>query len=269
MIPLDTFFPHLKEFNHRGIFDDIEWVWDPLKRLGETIGTLIREKAGAAERAEVLDGMAQTDSPSWCGTKAGRGIFVERWIETTRAVYLAGPEVLIGPGTLLEPSAIIKGPAIIGADCEIRQGAYIRGNVLVGDHCVIGHATEVKNSVIMNHTESGHFNYIGDSIIGSHVNLGAGSRLANFQFRTPEEKERNIIRPIELNIEGSMVQTGMEKLGAVLGDAVEVGCNAVLCPGTLVGKTSWIYPNTTVPKGYYPPGKFLAPRDRKPRISDK
>ena len=134
---------------------------------------------------------------------------------------------------------------------------------------MIGHATEIKNSIVMDHTEAGHFNYIGDSILGSHVNLGAGSRLANLQFRTPDEMRSGNLLPIVLNIDGERVTTGLTKFGAVVGDYVEVGCNSVLCPGTLVGQKSWIYPNMTVPKSYYPPHTFFSPRkgNGKPRGS--
>jgi len=171
--------------------------------------------------------------------------------------------VFLDTGTVLEPSAIIKGPALIGKGCEIRQGAYLRGNVVIGDHCVIGHNTEIKNSILMNHTEAGHFNYIGDSILGSYVNLGAGSRLANLEFRSPADKRDVLFPRILIEVEGEEIHTGRSKFGAVLGDYVEIGCNAVLSPAVLMGKESWVYPNVTVPKNYYPPQTRLIPADRK------
>jgi len=178
-------------------------------------------------------------------------------------------DICIGKGTILEPSAILKGPLVVGEGCEIRQGAYLRGNVLIGGHCVIGHCTEIKNSIVMDHTEAGHFNYIGNSIVGSHVNMGAGSRLANLQFRTPAQKEAEvqIFPEISARIDNKTIATGLNKFGAVLGDNVELGCNAVVCPGALVGKENWIYPNSVLPKGYYPPKSILSPKDRKPKIS--
>ena len=154
---------------------------------------------------------------------------------------------------------------MIGEDCDIRQGAHIRGNALIGDHSVVGHVTEFKNSILMDHTEAGHFNYIGDSIIGSHVNLGAGSKLANLQFRSADEKRKDYIKPIQIPLDSGILNTGMEKLGAVIGDNVELGCNAIVCPGALIGKDVWVYPGLTVPKGYYPAGILLVPKDRKPR----
>jgi bifunctional N-acetylglucosamine-1-phosphate-uridyltransferase/glucosamine-1-phosphate-acetyltransferase GlmU-like protein len=122
---------------------------------------------------------------------------------------------------------------------------------------------------MMDHSEAGHFNYIGDSIVGRHVNMGAGSKLANLQFRSREEKQKNFIHPIQIPLPSEDLKTGMEKLGAVVGDHAEIGCNAVLCPGTLIGKDTWVYPNLMVPKGYYPPNTVLIPKDRKPRSIDK
>ena len=113
----------------------------------------------------------------------------------------------------------------------------------------------------------GHFNYIGDSILGRHVNMGAGSKLANLQFRSREEKQEGFIHPIQ--ILSADLEIGMEKLGAVVGDHAEIGCNAVLCPGTLLGKDTWVYPNLIVPKGYYPPNTVLTTKDRKPLIIDR
>ena len=121
----------------------------------------------------------------------------------------------------------------------------------------------------MAHCEAGHFNYIGDSILGRHVNMGAGSRLANLQFRNVDEKEKGFIHPIQIPLETQDYKTGMEKLGAILGDYTELGCNSVLCPGALIGKRGWVYPNLMVPKGYYPPDSVLTPKDRKPRILKK
>ena len=99
--------------------------------------------------------------------------------------------------------------------------------------------------------------------------MGAGSKLANFQFRTPDEKHNHHIREITLPVDGQTIATGMQKFGAVVGDHVEVGCNAVISPGTLIGRDNWIYPNTTLPKGYYPPNTLIGPKERKPKISGK
>lgn len=129
-------------------------------------------------------------------------------------------DIQVGEGTVVEHGAMIKGPAIIGKNCEIRSGAYIRGNVFIGDNCIIGHCTEIKSSIVMNNSNCGHFNYVGDSILGRRVNLGAGSVLANLRF------DRKAILVGE-------EATGLSKLGAILGDDCQIGCNTVLNPGTL------------------------------------
>ena len=259
----DIYFPHLDEFAHGYIFNNIEQVWDPLKNLEELIRTALNHADAVGAPLESVQGLT-ADSGD-----LAKGILVEHWIKLDQPVVSEVLGIWIGEGTVLEPTAIIKGPTIIGRKNDIRQGAYLRGNVLAGDRCVIGHCTEIKNSVLMNHVEAGHFNYIGDSILGSYVNLGAGSRLANVQFRSLKEKQDDFIHPIEIPMENGPVRTGLSKLGGVLGDNVEVGCNAVICPGTLVGKNNWIRPNSTVPKGFHPPGHAIAPANHKPKSMPK
>ncbi|MBN1297782.1 hypothetical protein JXA80_13460 [bacterium] len=165
--------------------------------------------------------------------------------------------LVIGKGTVIEPGVVIKPPLVVGRNTEIRQGAYIRGGVWIGDHCTVGHATEVKTAVFMNHTEAGHFAYVGDSILGSYVNLGAGSKLANLPFRTQEQKRLMAFPEFSVRLANQVVPTGKSKLGAILGDGVEIGCNSTLAPGTLVGKDSWIYPCLFVRSGYYPDRSIL------------
>ena len=258
---LHSFYDHLDEFAYKHWFEGIETPWQPLDTLKQSVGDAM---AGLPDIREVqsLDGLtlATNETLSRLNDPA---CYVDRWVEIEGPVLLKPLDIFLDKGTVLEPSAIIKGPALIGKGCEIRQGAYLRGNVVVGDHCIIGHNTEIKNSILMNHTEAGHFNYIGDSIIGSYVNLGAGSRLANLEFRSPENKRDVLFPRILMDVEGKEIHTGRSKFGAVLGDYVEVGCNAVLSPAVLLGKESWVYPNFTVPKGYYPPQTRLVPTDRK------
>ena len=241
---LHSFYDHLDEFAHKHWFEGIETPWQPLDTLKQSVGDAV---AGLPDIREVqsLDGLtlATNETLSRLNEPA---CYVERWVEIEGPVLLKPLDIFLDKGTVLEPSAIIKGPALIGKDCEIRQGAYLRGNVVVGDHCVIGHNTEIKNSILMNHTEAGHFNYIGDSIIGSYVNLGAGSRLANLEFRLPADKRDMLFPRILMDVEGKEVDTGRSKFGAVVGDYVEVGCNAVLSPAVLLGKESWVYPNFTM-----------------------
>ncbi len=267
MIAIEQFFPQLAHFAHRDLFQKDQWVFEPLTRLADILLALQRQ--ADAETVATLEGTTVVAAEDPAGRRGGKGLILNRWIETASAVHIPALDIFIGKGVFLEPTAIIKGPALIGPGCEVRQGAYLRGNVLVGSACVLGHATEIKNSILMDHSECGHFNYIGDSVIGSHVNLGAGSKLANFQFRTPEEKQNNVIREISLPVQGKQVATGMQKFGAVVGDHVEVGCNAVISPGTLIGRDNWVYPNTTLPKGFYAPDTLIGPKERKPKISGK
>lgn len=150
-------------------------------------------------------------------------------VETTipEGVFLINPEsIFIGKGTRVEPGAYIQGPCWIGENCIIRHGAYIRGNCIAEDGVVIGHATEVKNAYFFSGAHAAHFAYVGDSILGHHVNLGAGVKLANVRF---DKKE------ISIHWEGKKYQTGLRKWGAILGDRCQIGCNAVANPGTLIG----------------------------------
>ena len=267
MKDLDLFFSELNE-PFLELFSGSERVWDPIKTLDSKLEQMIQKKIHYNSHLSNLAGIKTSlDSPN-CH-RSEKGLFVQEWIDIPESIYLKELNIFIGKGTKLEPSAIIKGPALIGRNCDIRQGAYLRGNILLGDNCVIGHSSEVKNSIIMNHTEAGHFNYIGDSILGNHVNLGAGSKLANLQLRSSDEKFKNYIDPIQIRLDSGILNTGMEKLGAVLGDNVELGCNAVLCPGALIGKDVWVYPGLTIPKGYYPVNTLLIPKDRKPRTIKK
>jgi UDP-N-acetylglucosamine diphosphorylase / glucose-1-phosphate thymidylyltransferase / UDP-N-acetylgalactosamine diphosphorylase / glucosamine-1-phosphate N-acetyltransferase / galactosamine-1-phosphate N-acetyltransferase len=150
-------------------------------------------------------------------------------------VAFIGERVFIGEGTVVEDGAMIKGPAIIGRDCEIRHNAYLRENVIVGDHCVVGNSCEVKNSVLFNHAVAPHFNYIGDSILGCKAHLGAGVKISNVKL---------VAGNIMVEVDGQAFDTGLRKFGALVGDNTDIGCNAVLNPGSIIGRGSVIYPNT-------------------------
>lgn len=144
-----------------------------------------------------------------------------------------GEQVYIGPGTEVEDGVRIKGPAIIGRNCLIRHNAYIREHVIVGDNCLIGNSCELKNAFLFNHAVASHFNYVGDSILGHQTHLGAGVILSNYKaFPGNVTVERD----------GQPFDTGLRKLGALLGDGAEVGCNAVLNPGSIIGRGAVIYP---------------------------
>ncbi len=142
--------------------------------------------------------------------------------------------VYIGEGTQVEDGAMIKGPAIIGRNCHIRHNAYIRGHVIIGDDCVIGNSSELKHALLFNHCQVPHFNYVGDSILGHRAHLGAGVKISNFKLDGTN---------IRVDLDGQSVDTGLRKFGALVGDRTDVGCNAVLNPGSILGRGSVIYPN--------------------------
>ncbi|MBN1551137.1 glucose-1-phosphate thymidylyltransferase [bacterium] len=173
------------------------------------------------------------------------------WIAQTDIV-LPEWELFLGKGVILEPTVIIKTPAYIDRNTEVRQGAYIRGNVVIGADCTVGHNTEVKNSLFMRHTEAGHFAYIGDSLLGSYVNLGAGTKLANLPFRTHEQKKHIIFPELNMDLNNYKIDVKRFKFGAVIGDGSEIGCNSTLAPVTFIGPDSWIYPCIYLKKGFYP-----------------
>ncbi|MBS0615225.1 MAG: UDP-N-acetylglucosamine diphosphorylase [Verrucomicrobia bacterium] len=187
----------LEKFAHAVLFKG-EFVWQALQAL---LPYLEKQKLGKIE-SPIVDG-----------------------------VYLQNKETIsIGTGCHIEPGAFIEGPCIIGPKTTIRHGAYIRGGVIVGSDAVIGHATEIKHSILLNGAKAPHLNYVGDSILGADVNLGAGAVLANFRADHAE---------IVIHKKFS---TGMNKLGAIIGDKTQLGCNAVTNPGTLIGPESFCLP---------------------------
>lgn len=154
-----------------------------------------------------------------------------------------GENVWIAKDAKVAPSASINGPAIIGKGAEVRQCAFIRGNAIVGEGAVVGNSTELKNVILFNKVQVPHYNYVGDSILGYKAHMGAGSITSNVK----SDKKLVVVKGQETRIE-----TGLKKFGAMLGDNVEVGCNSVLNPGTVVGPQSNIYPLSCV-RGVVPP----------------
>ncbi len=144
--------------------------------------------------------------------------------------------VWIAKSAKVHSSCVINGPAIIGERCEVRPGAYIRGNVLVGNDCVLGNSCEFKNCVLLEHVQAPHFNYVGDSILGNDAHFGAGVIASNFR----QDKSQITIKFAENEI----LKTGLKKMGVIAGDGTEVGCQAVLNPGSLLGKGARVYPLT-------------------------
>ena len=137
---------------------------------------------------------------------------------------------------------MIKGPSIIGAGTEVRQGAYVRGSVLTLERCVVGHCTEAKNLLMLAGAKAGHFAYLGDSLLGAEVNLGAGTKLANLKM---------VDAPHRFRVGDAEETAERRKFGAILGDGVETGCNSVTSPGVLMAPGCRVLPNATVKGGYY------------------
>lgn len=153
-----------------------------------------------------------------------------------------GENVWIAKTAKVAPTAFINGPAIIGKEAEIRHCAFIRGNAIVGEGAVVGNSTELKNVILFNKVQVPHYNYVGDSILGFKAHMGAGSITSNVK------SDKTLVT---INYDGNKYETGLKKMGAILGDNVEVGCNSVLNPGTVVGRNSQIYPLSMV-RGYVP-----------------
>jgi len=213
-----------------GLFSGVERVWEALARLQPYLESLFPQQAAILGQVEA-------------------------------GATLVNPEqIYIGPGSHVQAGAYIIGPAYIGADCEVRHGAYLRGSVMAGDHCVLGHASEFKNALLLPGSQAPHFAYVGDSILGQRVNLGAGTRLANVEILSGRHKVKTGQRPtIKIRLPGlaEPVDTGLRKLGAILGDDAQSGCNTVTNPGCLIGPGALIYPNVSLSKGYWPAGKII------------
>ena len=175
-------------------------------------------------------------------------LFKENEIKIPNQVIVKNKEhVYIGKGTIIEPNVYIKGPCIIGENNIIRHGAYIRENVITGNNCIIGHSTEIKNSLLLNNAAAAHFAYVGDSILGNNTNLGAGVVCANLCF---DERE------VSFRYNGKLVKTGMKKLGAIIGDRSQVGCNTVLNPGTFFFQGVLCFPSLNV-SGTFPVKRII------------
>ena len=160
-------------------------------------------------------------------------------------------DIWIAKDATVFPTAYIHGPCIIGHKTEVRQCAFIRGSALVGDNCVVGNSTELKNVILFDNVQVPHYNYVGDSILGYKAHMGAGSITSNVK----SDKQLVVIHN-----EGTDLETGRKKVGALVGDRVEVGCNSVLNPGTVVGRDSNIYPLSCV-RGVIPPNSIYKMRN--------
>lgn len=205
------------------LFAGVEYVWEALGRLEEFLRERIAEKRAAGEL--VLGRVAPG-----------------AWI---------GENVYVAPEAVVEPGAYIMGPAWIGRGAVVRHAAYVRENVWIGEYAVVGHATEVKGSIFLDRAQAPHFNYVGDSILGYGVNLGAGTRLSNL---------KNDASPITIKLSsGEEIPTGRRKLGGILGDEVKTGCNTVANPGTLIGPRTLVYAGAVL-RGVYPGDSIIKVR---------
>ena len=252
MLPLREFFD-LDDCEHQGIVPKDEPVWTLLDHLQEYLATFFQETwalsgiTGQIEKPLVIynneirdDCEVKTTSGKDSIHVCLQGDRIEGASVILPGAYLFDDRIIIGSGSIVEPGALIKGPAVIGNNTEIRQGAYVRGNCLVGNRCVVGHTTEMKGSIMFDGAKAGHFAYIGDSILGKEVNLGAGTKLANLKM---------IPGKVTVRQDKKRYDTGRRKLGAILGDRTETGCNSVTSPGTLIGPRSVVYPGVAVPGG--------------------
>ena len=192
----------LSQTEHAEIFSGCKFAWEVLPKIARYLCANVR--------------------PQLLNTCEGRAFI--------------GDKVFIGAGTVVEDGAMIKGPAIIGKNCQIRHNAYIRENVIIGDGCMVGNSCELKNVLLFNNAQVTHFNYVGDSVLGHKVHLGAGVKVSNYKL---------IPGNIVVEVDGKPFDTGLLKFGALLGDSCEIGCNAVLNPGSIIGRKSVVYPNVS------------------------
>jgi len=259
MFAPNSFFD-LASFAHAELFKGAENVWDGLLNLKPYLDTITGKPLShelltdgvplpaplvlhQGELHSARDCRVEYDNITRGGLRISHGGKLLQGASLIMAgVTIIGSRIRIGNGVLVESGSWIREPAVIGDHSEIRQGAYVRGYCLVGKRCVIGHATEVKHSVFLNDAKAGHFAYIGDSILGNDVNLGAGTKLANLRFIKGE---------VQIKSSSGPVGTGLRKLGAILGDRVQTGCNSVTSPGTLIGPDSFLMPNVTASSGVH------------------
>jgi bifunctional N-acetylglucosamine-1-phosphate-uridyltransferase/glucosamine-1-phosphate-acetyltransferase GlmU-like protein len=252
----DNFFKLTESQPLAGLLAKIEYVWEILQFIKPTIkdsinpnvghilkkGSLVTEPTALHNGQTVFGVDFNLDGPGGHFVCRKDGQVLEGAALILPGAFLADELIEIGPGVLVETGAMLKGPSIIGARTEVRQGAYVRGSVLAVGDCVIGHATEAKNTLMFSGAKAGHFAYLGDSILGHEVNLGAGTKLANLKMMET---------PFRFVVDGQTHLVDLRKFGAILADQVETGCNSVTSPGVLIGRGSKVLPNVTVKAGYY------------------
>lgn len=156
------------------------------------------------------------------------------------------PNVFVGKDVSIADTATIEAPAIIGHGTEIRPGAYIRGNVITGENCVLGNSSEFKNCILLDKVQAPHYNYVGDSVLGNKAHMGAGSICSNLK-----SDGKNVVIHGRTDIE-----TGLRKIGGILADGADIGCGCVINPGTVIGKSTSVYPLTAL-RGVYPENSIV------------
>jgi bifunctional N-acetylglucosamine-1-phosphate-uridyltransferase/glucosamine-1-phosphate-acetyltransferase GlmU-like protein len=250
------FFPLPEHHPLSGLLASCECVWEILLSIGSTVQKIIKPnisdilKKGAlvTEPTAIYDGRAvfgvsyDLEGPDGHFVCWKDNLVLEDAALILPGAFFADEVIEIGPRSLVETGAMLKGPTIIGPGTEVRQGAYVRGSVLAVSDCIIGHATEAKNTLMFSRAKAGHFAYLGDSILGHDVNLGAGTKLANLKL---------LLTPYRFVVNGQTRLVNIRKFGAILGDRVETGCNSVTSPGVLISPGSKVLPNVTVKAGYY------------------
>ena len=201
--------------------------------------------------------LLQPDEPVWSALGQKLVDYLEGrrdWeirVELPAGVHLLGDRIAIAPGCRIEPGAVIVGPAVLDEGVEIRTGAYIRQNVVLAAGSMVGAHSEVKGSILLPGAKAPHQAYVGDSILGRDVNLGAGTICSNV---------KNVGREVGFSAGGETIHTGLSKFGAILGDGCMTGCNTVLNPGVLMGPGSVTYTNASIRSGYYPAGTLVKVR---------
>jgi NDP-sugar pyrophosphorylase family protein len=218
---------------HAAVFDNAQFCWEPLKWLDRYVG---EQLAGAFPA----------------------GIHPDAKVHPAAVV---NPEAVhIGAGAVVMPQAYVEGPAIISAGATVGQGAYVRSHVILSPGAILGHACEAKNALFLEDAHAPHFAYVGDSILGARVNLGAGTKLSNLAMSSEKDPVTGKRPSVIIQINDQLYDTGLAKFGAVIGDDAQTGCNTVTNPGTLIGKRTLIYAMALIRKGYYPPDSIVKVR---------
>ena len=216
-----------------------------------------------------LEGLAHrdlfaADEPVWSALGDRLCAYLASWprwaieVELHPGVHLLGERIAIGPGCRIEPGAVIVGPAVLEGGVTVRTGAYVREHVVLCTGSLVGAHSEVKGAVLLPGAKAPHQAYVGDSLLGRDVNLGAGTILSNV---------KNVGREVTFPYAGDVVHTGLRKFGAVLGDGCKTGCNTVLNPGVLMGPGCVTYPNVALRSGYYPGGTLVKLRQEQRQVA--